>query len=444
MLIVCAVTVVVQATAAQLFFNVGFSRYLRESESERLSNTAERIAAYYNSAGGWSLLTKDSDFSRHLIGDPLLSVDPRLPREPTRYALYNLDGKLLMGSPQKKLNAQSVPIVVGGVPVGMLVGTPLQYIRSAADKTFLDQQTTLGWLMVAVSLVLGAIASWLVAKLLLVPIKNLAAGTESIASGDYDVRVSVSSNDELGRLAVNFNSMANTLATNEQSRRQFMADISHELRTPLAILRGELEAVEDGLVQSSPTTIASLQHEVSTLTRLVDDIGQLAMADVGALTYAFEPVALVPFVAEIVMAWKDRLSRLGLDIGITALPNAQPIHVQMDAVRLTQVFHNLLENAGRYCPSGSRLDVVIELDGRFAQIKVIDYGPGVPEASLPRLFDRFFREDGSRSRATGGSGLGLAISRSIVEAHSGTISAMLSPTSGLTISIRLPIVGGFQ
>jgi two-component system sensor histidine kinase BaeS len=149
-------------------------------------------------------------------------------------------------------------------------------------------------------------------------------------------------------------------------------------------------------------------------------------------------------ITEIVTAWLDRLSRVGLKVRMTTAPDAYAIQVPIDAIRLTQVFHNLLENAGRYARSGSQLDICVALEERFVRIDVIDYGPGVPEESLPHLFNRFFREDRSRNRATGGSGLGLAISRSIVEAHAGTISATRSPVSGLTISMRLPIISGFQ
>ena len=247
----------------------------------------------------------------------------------------------------------------------------------------------------------------------------------------------VGSGDELGRLAEDFNRLAVTLERNEQLRRAFMADISHELRTPLAVLRGELEAIEDGVRPMSPESVKSLQGEVATLGKLVDDLYELSLADVGALTYRKTALDLAEPLTQALEGFRERLveRRIALE---TVLPPAGTLTVLADPDRLRQLFNNLLENTVRYTDPGGRLRVEARCERGRVRIDFQDSAPGVPEELLPRLFERLFRVEGSRSRAGGGAGLGLAICRSIVQAHDGEIDARPSPLGGVWVHVSLP------
>jgi two-component system sensor histidine kinase BaeS len=257
-----------------------------------------------------------------------------------------------------------------------------------------------------------------------------------LTSGDYASRVAVASHDEVGQLARDFNSLAFTLQRNERMRREFMADVSHELRTPLGVLHGELEAMEDGVRRLDAQAVRSLQHEVGMLNKLVTDLYDLSMADVGALAYRKADINLRELLELSVDSFRERLASAGLRLELV-LP-AQPLMMFADERRMQQLFSNLVLNACRYTDAGGVLRIEArEADNQIA-IDLMDSAPGVDAALLPRLFERFFRGEGSRNRASGGAGLGLAICRSIVEAHGGTIEAKASPLGGLWIAVRLP------
>lgn len=249
---------------------------------------------------------------------------------------------------------------------------------------------------------------------MLAPVKRLVDGTHKLAAGDFTTRVTPTSEDELGKLAQDFNQLASTLEKNQQMRRDFMADISHELRTPLAVLRGELEAIQDGVRKFTPETVASLQAEVGTLTKLVDDLHQLSMSDEGALAYQKAPVDLIPLLEVAGGAFRERFASRGLKLQFS-LPDS--ITVFGDRDRLMQLFNNLLENSLRYTDSGGSLKISAEQHDKTVRLTFADSAPGVSDEQLQKLFERFYRTEGSRNRASGGSGLGLAICLNIVEAH---------------------------
>lgn len=219
-------------------------------------------------------------------------------------------------------------------------------------------------------------------------------------------------------------------------RRDLMADISHELRTPLAVLRGELEAIQDGIRKFTPDSIASLQAEVATLTKLVEDLHQLSMSDEGALTYQKSSVDIINLLEVAAGAFRERFASRGLSIGVS-LPESATIFGDRD--RLMQLFNNLLENSLRYTDSGGGLQISARQSGQMLILDFADSAPGVTDEQLERLVERFYRTEGSRNRASGGSGLGLAICLNIVAAHGGTLRAGHSPLGGVSIKVELPL-----
>jgi two-component system sensor histidine kinase BaeS len=218
-----------------------------------------------------------------------------------------------------------------------------------------------------------------------------------------------------------------------------MADVSHELRTPLGVLHGELEALEDGVRTLDAAALRSLRGEVLTLHKLVDDLYQLSLADVGALSYRKAELDLREIIDDTAGAFGERLRSSGLALQMDLPPD--PLPAFGDARRLRQLFANLLENSCRYTDAGGALRLHARREGRQMLIDLHDSAPGVGAEHLPRLFDRFFRVEASRSRRSGGAGLGLSICQRIVEAHEGRIEARASPMGGLWLRVELPALG---
>ncbi|WP_343710963.1 two-component system sensor histidine kinase BaeS [Kosakonia radicincitans] len=330
-------------------------------------------------------------------------------------------------------------IVVNQKTVGWVIASPVERLTRNTDINFDRQQRRTSWLIVCLATLLAALATFPLARGLLAPVKRLVEGTHKLASGDFSTRVTTDSQDELGRLARDFNLLASTLEKNQQMRRDFMADISHELRTPLAVLRGELEAIQDGVRKFTPESVLSLQAEVGTLTKLVNDLHQLSMSDEGALAYQRTPVDVVTLLEIAAGAFHERFISRNLNLSLDLQSTSGRVFGDPD--RLMQLFNNLLENSLRYTDGGGQTQIQSTTrDGKLI-LRFADSAPGVTDEQLTRLFERFYRTEGSRNRASGGSGLGLAICLNIVEAHGGAIHAGHSPFGGVTITVELPLEG---
>ena len=214
-----------------------------------------------------------------------------------------------------------------------------------------------------------------------------------------------------------------------------MADIAHELRTPVAILKGEIEAMQDGVRPVSEQTTASLREEVDHLARLVDDLQTLALSDAGALNLQMESVNFSVITCQSGEAYRARLAARGIEL---RLHIGEGIILDADPQRLKQLLNNLLENCCRYVDKGGRVILSLAAKDKTVVLNLDDSGPGLETEQMERLFERFYRVEGSRSRLTGGSGLGLAICRNIVETHQGSIRAENSSMGGLRIHVELP------
>ena len=267
--------------------------------------------------------------------------------------------------------------------------------------------------------------------------RALAAGARAIAAGDFDTRITAARDDELGDLANEINQLAATLRKNQLSRKQWVADIAHELRTPLAVLRGELDAIEDGVRTFDAAKRESLQSEVARLTKLVGDLHDLSIYDEGGLSYQNERIDISGLLNTILNHAEQRLRDAGIAL-TRQLPDA-PVVVLADATRLEQLFANLIENTIRYTDAPGSLFITCDVGTDSIDIDFADSAPGVPENALDRLFDRLFRVETSRSRHSGGAGLGLSICKAIVDAHGGSIQALGSDAGGLLIRITLPL-----
>lgn len=283
--------------------------------------------------------------------------------------------------------------------------------------------------------VLAAGLTLLAGRRLTRPIRALTEATNQMGGGDRAARVPVSGSDEVARLGRAFNAMADSIEAGERQRKNMVADIAHELRNPLANVRGYLEAAEDGVVPVNDELIGSLQEEAKQLHHLIDDLGLLALADAGALRMHPEETDAVELASRVVAAHQAAANSEGLTLSLEA---GGPITVIADPKRLRQALNNLVSNAVRYTPSGGTVIVTVRSVDGDTIFAVTDDGPGIPAEHLPQVFERFYRVEQSRSRATGGSGLGLAITRQLVEANGGEVTAESAGGKGSTFTIRIP------
>lgn len=436
----------VMAVTGQLGFQRDFRRYIEAAEARRSEALAELLADLYADAGDWSVLAGAERRWRAMLRAQARPPEGA-PREPhggpgrgwPRVALYDSAGTLVVGRPGNWEDVSRHPVIVNGEPVGYIVRARSRQPTETADLRF--QQAQLRNLAIATlaAVLFAALAAALLSRIFLAPARAIGAATHRLAAGDFTARAGVTSADEFGRLADDFNLLARTLQQNEEMRRRMMADVAHELRTPLSVVQGELAAVEDGIRSFGPETLASLQAETRALGKLVDDLYQLALSDLGALDYRRQDVDLRAQVAEALEPLRERCAAAGLELDDAGV-GGPPLHVHADPDRLGQLVANLIENALRYTDAPGRIVVACQLADRHARLEISDTAPGVPPELLERLFERFFRAEDSRTRAAGGAGLGLAICRNIVEAHDGTISAAPSPIGGLRVTVDLPLL----
>ncbi len=406
--------------------------------------------------------------------DPRGEVDPRLPRLRTNpltvspKALKNAtEGygtfETLANGAEYPLRVFTFPIVVRGRLVNVLqVGMSLEGLQRERQN-FLWALATL----TPLALILAGGGGWLLANRALRPVDRMTQAARRIEAERLAERLEGAEvDDELGRLARTLNEMLARLEAGFAQVRRFSADASHELRTPLTILKGEIEVALRSAREPAEyqRVLESALEEVERMARLVDDLLMLSRADAGALRWDKEPVELDRLVEDIAKRGEILGRARGIQVGIQTL---EPLIACGDEQRLRQLLLNLVDNAVKYTPSGGRITLSLRrvggesdgpptagpdaaalhpiasspdlLAGEWAEIAVNDTGVGIPPDALPRIFERFYRVDGARSREAGGAGLGLCIAKTIAEAHGGDIRVESGFGSGSTFTVRVPL-----
>jgi two-component system OmpR family sensor kinase len=451
-----------------------FRRFVLSGDLIQAQNLSTFLADYYARRGSWQgvddLFT--SPMGPAMMGHGMMgsgSMGPEMMQEMfeamrssgslvDRVVLADARGIIIADSadalvgqqyPEQQL-ASGIGITVNEQQVGtVLVGSMIEPILNPLDQDFLrsvNLAVTLSAVAVGMlALVLGSVFF----SNLTAPVRDLTRAAEAIATSDLSQRVPVRTRDEIGRLAQSFNAMVDSLERAEQLRRQMVADIAHELRTPLSLVQGSLEAILDGMYGLTMENVASVHEETLVLSRLVDDLQDLALAEAGQLHLEQEILDINDLVARSAERFRTQAAEQDVTL-VTDLPSDLP-GVVGDPQRLNQVLINLISNALRYTPAGGRVAVSAKAvkggmnqleasaQGQHLLISVADTGQGIPAEDLHYLFERFYRADKSRARASGGSGLGLAIARQIVEAHGGRIWAESQVSMGSAFRFTLPI-----
>ncbi|MCJ7696578.1 MAG: ATP-binding protein [Anaerolineaceae bacterium] len=333
------------------------------------------------------------------------------------------------------LNA--VAILDGQTVVGFLIpsgGTPNLPANFEAQLVDRIQNATLIAAMISGGIAI--ILAMILAQMILKPVKVLTQAANRLSEGDLDQRVHIKGKSEVADLGNTFNQMAYSLQEAEKQRRAMTADIAHELRTPLAVQQANLEALQDGVYPLTQSNLNPIIEQNRLLTRLVDDLRTLALADAGELSLNRRPVNLPELCAEISIRFEASLSSSGIQIKQEAESGLPPVYI--DPERIEQILHNLLQNAQRYSSDNSILNLRILKRGNMAVVELRDHGPGIPENELGNIFERFYRVGKGRDRKMGGTGLGLAIARQLAEAHGGSLTATNHPAGGAVFTLQLP------
>ena len=405
----------------------------------RLLALAGAIERGYAANHGWSFLPAN-EAARTAWLRLQASAMPGAPAFAERLALEDAGHRLLAGAAASRwlvaltsIDTVAQPLRADGIEIGHLALAQAQRPDDDLAVAFLiarQRRLALAALLGALTCVIAS--AWLAATFRR-PVRQLVAASRRLEAGQFDTRLAATRGDELGELARTFNQLAAALEESERARRQWMADTSHELRTPLAVLRGQLEALQDGVRRATPDNIAAALAQVTALTRLANDLQALTPPPLARC-----PLDAWSVVVEAVAAFDERLRGAGLTLTTGARPARSTI--AGDADRLRQVTANLLENSVRYTEAPGRIELAASVDGDSLQLTLDDTAPCVPETALARLGERFFRADASRSRRSGGSGLGLAVSRQIAEAHGGRLAFERSPLGGLRAIVTLPLL----
>jgi signal transduction histidine kinase len=266
------------------------------------------------------------------------------------------------------------------------------------------------------------------------PLDELVDASHKVAEGNYTVRVEEKGPPGVRNLTHGFNSMVERLQANDRQRRDMLADVSHELRTPITVIQGNVEGILDGMYPADESRLKSILEETQILSRLVDDLRTLALAESGSLQLKREPVEMDVFLRDFVSGFEAQAKEKAVQIDLS-LADTGTIHI--DPLRIREVLANLLSNAMRYTPPGGKIKIRVTISAqgpeRAVTISVQDSGPGISSADLPHVFDRFYKSSDS-----GGMGLGLSIAKYLVEAHGGRIWAESGAGPGTKISFTLP------
>lgn len=406
------------------------------------------LEVYYQSNGSWEGVNAQLDAARtnggHMAG--MLGKEGQGAMQQDML-LADMNYEILYDTRRARMGeALSVSEKAGAIvllgsdsqPVGYLFISGGMQFQPGADRELVDK---LNQAAINAGLIAGGLSllvAGLLGYLILRPVQRLTAAANRIASGDLAERVPVNGNDEMAVLGKAFNTMAQSLETAQINRKAMTADIAHELRTPLAIQRAILEAITDGIYPLDLQQIQLVTQQNQSLTRLVDDLRILALADAGELRLDIDTVDAKGLLSRLVAEFEPTVAERSIQLAIPGVDMNGQWLVRADAFRLGQVIKNLLSNACRYSPDGGAVISQLSREGNWILLSISDSGSGIPAGEEESIFERFFRSDQSRSREDGGTGLGLAIARQLARAHGGDLTAINKPEGGAQFNLRLP------
>ena len=435
MVAVILITVGMTAFLANRATTAGIERVQDRDEVERTRRLTSLLTRDYVRRRGWTGSQDILELASQLTGE--------------RVVVSDRDGQVVADSHHtfigrrldSRIPSQAMMVVSSpDGPVGTLMVNP-ELPRQAGSGVNVEAQPSnpslnvllilSGLLAVAVAMIL----TFFVSRRILSPIESLSKVSRQTARRDFSARAEVKYRDEVGELARTFNSMVEELARTEELRRNLVADVAHELRTPVTNIRGYVEGIADGVIKADDATWGSIHSEILLLTRLIEDLQDLALAESGQMQLHLQPCDMSCLVQGAVASIHPQAQAKQISLTLEDSPG---LPIDADPQRIGQVLRNLLVNAVTNTPEDGTIKVHAYGHNGRVHLSVKNSGPGIPAEDLARIFERFYRVDKSRSRATGGVGLGLTITKHLVEAHGGTIEAFSQPDGEIEILITLP------
>ena len=425
-------------------FNQGFSDYVNKQEARRLQPILITLSQYYQEAGSWRELQGDIEQWKNLLNSSYLSYSPERRRGSNmrppyleKLMLKTREGELIIGKEGEKQRWVWLPITSSGEETFGYIGyQPNDRLDAQVDDLFRNQFETqvrgIGFVVLITSGLFAILFSGAIVR----PLRKISSALGEMATGNYQTQTEHDSKDELGQLAKDVNHLAFTLSENQKSRSQWVTDIAHELRTPIAVLLADIEAAQDGVRKANDDWLKSMHWQAGRIGRLVNDLNELSVSEVGALQYRFNRIDVNELVKSSTEQYQHQLEQAQIHMALESTSGRYLCHV--DEQRFEQLVSNLMQNTLRYTDAPGQLHIKLIAKPKQVILRWSDSGPGVSDEDLGKLFDRLYRVDGSRNRETGGSGLGLAIVKNIVAAHQGSVKAQHSSLGGVAIEIILP------
>lgn len=435
-----------QAVFLQAKIRTTFQNYLNQNTTAFLLRMEQNLELYYEETGSWKG-AQDTFFNNNAgmgkgYGMMMRGMMRNMSATGDTFYLLDATGKVMaateeasIGVDGHELSGKRVELTVNGDRKGTLVFH--QGKLQELEEQFLRASKTAIFVSGLLATVLAALFSFFIANRIVNPLKVLMTGIKQLGSGKKVKEIPIATNDEFYELGEAFNDMARKLERNEEVRRSLVADVAHELRTPLAILQGKLESVQEGVISPTEETILELTDEVYRLSRLVNDLQQLSLAEAGKLPLKIQRVDIGGLIKRICTHLQWLADEKGITLRHDQIPKGCFLYI--DADRMTQVFVNLIGNALRHTPAHGVVEVSVQQQDQTYLIRVADNGEGIPEDVLPYIFERFYKGNPSRSRNEGGTGLGLSIAKGFVEAHGGSITVKSEKNKGTNFTISIPV-----
>ncbi|MFC0522232.1 sensor histidine kinase [Pontibacillus salicampi] len=440
-------TVILLYAGVQAYFmnqqtKEAFRSYLTQEDKQKLTGYYRFFQDKVKNAGMDSIEGKTIQ-----IRPPFLEKNGSLfvEKQLDHVHVANVD-KVIIASDQEERIGDTIPdsptfqkeLTLNEETVGYVwLETKTSGIFSKIEESFIDGLQRASLLSFIVGLGIAFLVSLFLVRKITSPLKKLTQDVRHFSEDFSNKPAPLQTNDEFAVLSKAFLALWNKIEENETIRKQLVADVAHELRTPLTVLMNRFEAIQDGIVEPNQNEMAKMYDEVYRLTRLVNDLQELSLADAGRLTLNPASTSINSLVLKVIEAMNPLAEQKEVAI-IPHLPDEQVI-ADIDEDRIRQIIINVIGNGIRHSPSGGVLTIALEQNEDWIKVHIKDEGEGIARDELPYVFERFYRKERSRTRTNGGAGLGLAIARGYAEAHKGTLTVTSTIGEGSCFTLSLPV-----
>jgi len=445
MILAFSVVVIVSIGGVVIFANLDsqrqVNRYLTRGGQYGVMELVEALEDYYEYKGTWSMVGEVADAysQRHGRKNAHGKASELTLTDQNHFIVWSNAGQVKGEKLTGEMTSRSLEIHSGGQTVGYLV-VENGVLQTPDDiAPFVNRLRRAIFLAGGFAILLAIGLAVLVSKYLLEPIKAITSASTQLSTGDFSTRVDIKGNDEIAMLAKTFNQLARNLELAEERKQSLTADAAHELRTPIAVQKAQLEGMLDGVLPLTQKNVLIALQQTNFLSRLVEDLRLLAMADAGEVRLEMRILNIVNLVQQVVAGFQAQAALEGTNLVTVFRPDGEELWIHTDADRVSQILQNLISNALRYGQKGGRILISTRKESAKLVISVQDDGSGIPTTALPHLFERFYRHERARTRENGGSGLGLAISKKLALLLGGDLSGANSPEGGAVFSLELPI-----